>query len=97
MTVIMEKSACFDCIWNKTCQKLERLNGSDNRDDNREKEIFELIIKKCSLQNYDRSNPRSEKIIERNNYTLYYCNLCNKMHHSNSPIGKLHNKYEGGI
>ncbi len=52
----MMKSVCIDCIWKNSCQKLERLNGSGDKRDNpgHAKEIFEIIIRKCSTKNCDR-------------------------------------------
>jgi hypothetical protein len=53
----MIKSACMDCIWKNSCQKLERFDCDDDKRNNPEhtKEIFEIIILRCSTKNCDRS------------------------------------------
>lgn len=57
MTVLIRKSLCMDCMWQKSCQKLERLNGDGDKRINpgHIKDMFEVIILKCSAKNCDRS------------------------------------------
>lgn len=74
MSVILSKSVCADCIWKKSCQRLERINGSDNRgdghkDDNDDKDshghrgdIFDVVIIRCSIKNCDRSYKMGDSI-----------------------------------
>lgn len=83
----MTKSVCVDCIWKKSCQKLERINGIDDKRNNlgHTNDMFEVIILTCSTKNYDRSY-RTEK----EDGSLYYCTKCDMMHHSNSRIGIVH-------
>ena len=94
MTVLMAKSVCRDCIWRKSCQKFERLNGSDDQRDNpgHAKEIFEIIVLTCSTKNCDRSYKTGKE-----DGSLYYCTTCEMMHHSNSRIGIVHKKIQQKI
>ena len=89
MTVLLTKSICIDCIWKKSCQKLERINGIGDKRNNPgyTNEVFEVIIHTCSTKNYD----RSYKAGKEDRY-LYYCKECDMMHHSNSRIGIVHKK-----
>ncbi len=80
----------MDCVWKDSCQKLYKLRdmcGPDNTNSERPVDIFDIIIKKCSLKNYDRSY-----IKDGSNEGMYYCPDCNAMHHGYSRVGKLHKK-----
>lgn len=89
----MTKSACVDCIWKKSCQKLERINGIGDKRNNPgyTNEVFEVIIHTCSTKNYDRSyktgGDKADKEIG-----MYYCAECRAMHHEWSSIGRSHRK-----
>lgn len=88
MTVIIEKSICSDCVWKDTCQRLERVNNVDKRNNpGHTKDIFDVVILRCSLKNFDRSYKDDEGNVI--NY-LYYCTKCGMMHRSNSRIGISH-------
>ncbi len=89
----MTKSVCIDCIWKKSCQKLERFNGDDDKRNNpgHTKEIFEIIIYNCSAKNFDRSyRTGGEK--EDKKVGMYYCTECGTMHHEWSGVGRSHRK-----
>lgn len=89
----MTKSVCIDCIWKKSCQKLERINSID---DSRKSpvyinDVFEIIIYKCSTKNYDRSYKiGGDK--EDKRHGMYYCTDCCAMHHERSSIGRSHKR-----
>ena len=85
----MSKSVCADCIWKKSCQKLERLNGDGDKRNNpgHTRDIFEVIVINCSTKNYDRSYKADGK-----DSALYYCTECMSMHRNNSRIGMMHKK-----
>ena len=91
----MAKSVCVDCVWRKTCQKLERLNGDDDKRNNpgHTKERFEIIVLTCSTKNCDRTY-KTGKEDEKEDGSLYYCTKCEMMHHSNSRIGIVHKKIQ---
>lgn len=92
LTVLISKSVCMDCIWRKTCQKLERLNGGDDKRNNpgHTNDIFELIILTCSTKNYDRSYKTGDD--NKKNSGMYYCTECGTMHHEWSSIGRSHKR-----
>ena len=89
----MSKSVCMDCVWRKTCQKLERINGGGDKRKNpgRAKEIFEIIVYSCSTKNCDRTykigGDKSDKKVG-----MYYCTECGAMHHEWSAIGRSHKR-----
>lgn len=90
--MIIEKSVCNDCIWTDSCQKLHKLRemcGVRNSNDERQQDIFDVIVVKCSLKNFDRSYNGNKN---RRSGGMYYCTECMSMHHVNSRIGKLHNR-----
>lgn len=90
MTVAIEKSICVDCVWRGTCQKLERINTTDKRENpGHTKDVFEIIVLRCSMRNYDRSYKNNDGI---RSYYLYYCLECDMYHRSNSRVGILHKK-----
>lgn len=90
----------MDCVWKKSCQRLERINGSDKKGNHNHKgDIFEVIIITCSIKNYDRSykvgdggrdNKGGDSIDRKQG--MYYCVECSGMHHEWSSIGRLHKK-----
>lgn len=90
MVVLMAKSICIDCIWRNSCQKFERINGiGDNRNNpGHERDIFEVIILRCSVKNYD----RSYKTGGDKETGMFFCTECNSMHHEWSSIGRSHKK-----
>ena len=60
MTILLEDSVCKDCKWTISCMVFKKINGIvDNRtfvdNSNHINDIIEKIVKKCSLQNIDRS------------------------------------------
>lgn len=91
----MTKSTCIDCIWKKSCQKLERLNGNDDKRNNPgyAKEIFEIIILRCSTKDCDRSYKTGGEVNKKKG--MYYCAECNIMHHEWSGLGRLHKRILG--
>lgn len=101
MTVDIKKSVCLDCIGRETCQRLKRLNPSSGirdeldvkgyyKKENREEEIFVLVITRCSMK--DRYEYAVFKIgrTEKDCDALYYCPLCKKMHRKSSVRGISH-------
>lgn len=58
MSMIVENSVCFNCEWKNSCQKINKLREMCSSEVNitgRPIDIFNVIITKCSLKNYDRS------------------------------------------
>ena len=55
-------------------------------------DIFDVIVKQCSLKNFDRSYRKDDSM-----EGMYYCPDCHAMHHGNSKVGKLHKKWENCI
>lgn len=55
-------------------------------------EIFEVIISKCSLkEQYEMRKKRGQlSNEEKEDNTLYYCNICKSMHKESSELGKSH-------
>jgi hypothetical protein len=53
----MARSACIDCGWKNSCQKLERLNCDNDERNNpgHTNGMFGIIILICSAKNCDRS------------------------------------------
>lgn len=109
MGIIVENSVCVDCNWQDSCQKVNKLREMCNNDaktpEGRPKDIFNIVITKCSLKNYirDYCGRKRGKIDDGNDgfdenekyYEggMYYCKECHSMHHGNSRIGKAHKKY----
>lgn len=63
MSLILEESVCSSCKWTTSCMVFKKINGiSDNREfelnTNHEKDIIDIVVKTCSLKNYDRSYKR---------------------------------------
>lgn len=89
----MTKSACVDCIWKKSCQKLERINGIGDKRTNpgHTNEVFEVIILTCSTKNYDRLYKTGGDKADREK-GMYYCTECGAMHHERSSIGRSHRR-----
>lgn len=89
----MAKSICVDCVWKKSCQKLERIKNIDDSRKNpgHTNDAFEVIILSCSTKNYDRSykigGDEVEKLVG-----MYYCTECGIMHHEWSSIGRSHKR-----
>lgn len=60
MSLILKESICSTCKWTTSCMIFKKISGiTDNRkfepNTNHEKDIIEIVVKTCSLQNYDRS------------------------------------------
>lgn len=89
----MMKSVCMDCIWKKSCQKLERINGIGDKRNNpgHTNDIFEVIVLTCSTKNCDRSYGTGDDKIDKKE-GMYYCTECHIMHHEWSGIGRMHKK-----
>jgi hypothetical protein len=89
----MSKSTCNDCVWKRSCQKLERLNGDEDKRNNpgRAKEIFEIIVLTCSTKNCDRSYKMGGDKADKKG-GMYYCTECRAMHHEWSGIGRSHKR-----
>ena len=85
----------MDCVWRKTCQKLERLNESDDKRNNpgHTNGMFEIIVLTCSTKNCDRSYKIGGDKSDRK-VGMYYCTECGSMHHESSSIGRSHRRIQ---
>lgn len=60
MPVILTDSVCNNCKWIDSCMVFKKLNGiADNRkfktNTNHYNDVVEIIIRRCTIYNYDRS------------------------------------------